>query len=53
VDETPAVVATRGARAEAHFFDNYFDILPGEAITVEWSGAVGGAVRLASIRDTY
>ena len=40
------------ARREEMFSDNYFDLLPGEAVTVEWNGAVP-RVKATSIRDTY
>ena len=40
------------ARSEEMFSDNYFDLLPGEAVTVEWNGAVP-RVKATSIRDTY
>jgi beta-mannosidase len=35
------------------FSDNYFDMLPGEVVTVDWKGPAGVVVRAASIRDTY
>jgi beta-mannosidase len=65
------VTARRFARAvylstadgEGAFSDNFFDLLPGESLTVEWKGPPGGpqvdAARLAavlrttSVRDTY
>jgi beta-mannosidase len=40
------------ARREEMFSDNYFDLLPGEAVTLEWNGAVP-RVKATSIRDTY
>lgn len=39
--------------SEGRFSDNYFDLLPGEATTVEYSGLLHGAVSVTSIRDTY
>ncbi|HVR00999.1 MAG TPA: glycoside hydrolase family 2 protein [Polyangia bacterium] len=65
------VTAKRFARAvylstpdgEGTFSDNFFDLLPGESITVEWRGPAGGpavdaarfasAVRTKTVRDTY
>lgn len=35
------------------FSDNYFDLLPGEAVTVDWNGPLDANVTVASIRDTY
>jgi beta-mannosidase len=35
------------------FSDNYFDLLPGEIVTVVWKGKTGVDVKVASIRDTY
>ena len=35
------------------FSDNYFDILPGEVVTLDWKGPTPANVRVASIRDTY
>jgi beta-mannosidase len=40
------------ARSEEMFLDNYFDLLPGEAVNVQWNGAVP-RVKATSIRDTY
>jgi len=34
------------------FSDNYFDLLPGEEVTVEWNGPLP-KVKATSIRDTY
>jgi beta-mannosidase len=39
-------------RREEMFSDNYFDLLPGEAVTVEWSGPTV-RVKATSIHDTY
>ena len=68
---TVTVKARRFARAvwlstpqgEGAFSDNFFDLLPGETATVEWTPAPGArpgaAERLASmlhattVRDTY
>ena len=41
------------ARPEEMFSDNYFDLLPGESITVDWRGPPPAKVEAASIRDTY
>ena len=35
------------------FSDNYFDLLPGEVVTVDWTGPTAGQVLAHSIRDTY
>ena len=35
------------------FSDNYFDLLAGEVVTVDWKGKAAGAVKVESIRDTY
>jgi beta-mannosidase len=40
------------SRPEDKFSDNYFDLLPGEAVTVEWKGPAP-RVKAISIRDTY
>jgi beta-mannosidase len=40
-------------RPEEMFSDNYFDLLPGESITVDWQGPPPAKVEAASIRDTY
>jgi beta-mannosidase len=39
--------------AEGHFSDNYFDLLPGETVTVVWSGPPEADFEARSIRDTY
>jgi len=42
--------------ADGTFSDNYFDLLPGEVVTVDWTGptqSVQGKVTATSIRDTY
>lgn len=44
-------LAVRGG--DGRFSDNYFDLLPGEAVTVQYSGPLPGEVHAASIRDTY
>jgi beta-mannosidase len=43
-----------GEGADAgHFSDNYFDLLAGETVTVDWSGPGDVTFRALSIRDTY
>jgi beta-mannosidase len=42
-----------GGDADGHFADNYFDMLPGETVAVDWRGAPGVVFRAQSIRDTY
>ena len=39
--------------ADGMFSDNYFDLLPGEVVTVDWKGPTHVEVTAASIRDTY
>ena len=39
-------------RPEEMFSDNYFDLLPGESVTVEWKGEPP-RVKAISIRDSY
>jgi beta-mannosidase len=39
--------------AEGMFSDNYFDLLPGEAVTVNWKGPTAVHIKAASIRDTF
>jgi beta-mannosidase len=36
---------------EGHFSDNYFDLLPGEARAVDWTGPESAEFHVASIRD--
>jgi beta-mannosidase len=43
-----AAGASRG-----RFSDNYFDLLPGEAVTVAFYGTLVGEVSATSLRDTY
>ena len=68
---TVKVTARRFARAvwlsaqsiDGFFADNFFDLLPGESATVEWTPApgsppdvaakLGSVVRATSVRDTY
>src|SRR5205814_1188901 len=38
---------------ENYFTDNYFDLLPGESITVDWKGPPPTQVTARSIRDSY
>jgi beta-mannosidase len=70
-DASVRVTARRFARAvylstaagEGAFSDNFFDLLPGESVTLEWKGPPGGppvdaarfqaALRIMSVRDTY
>jgi beta-mannosidase len=50
-------------RAEGAFSDNYFDLLPGETVAVEWTPGAGAApglarrlsslLRVTTVRDTY
>jgi len=65
------VTATRFARAvhlstadgEGTFSDNFFDLLPGESVTVDWRAPAGAAsvdaarfssaLRTMTVRDTY
>jgi beta-mannosidase len=65
------VTAKRFARAvylstkegQGTFSENFFDLLPGESVTVDWKAALGAAVpdaarvsaalRVMSVRDTY
>ena len=35
------------------FSDDYFDLLPGESVSVDWTGAADARIRASSIRDTY
>jgi beta-mannosidase len=59
---TIRVTARRLARAvrveadaeagEGMFSDNYFDLLPGQTVTVAWSGPPA-SIKAGSIRDTY
>ena len=35
------------------FSDNYFDLLPGESILVDWTGPANASITASSIRDTY
>ncbi len=39
--------------ADGMFSDNYFDLLPGEVVTVDWKGPPEVNVTAVSIRDTY
>jgi beta-mannosidase len=70
-DAAVRVTARRFARAvylstadgEGAFSDNFFDLLPGESVTVTWKGPPGGpevdaarlstALRTMTVRDTY
>jgi hypothetical protein len=35
------------------FDDNYFDLLPGESVSVEYQGPKGAKLRARSLRDSY
>jgi beta-mannosidase len=70
-DAAVRLTARRFARAvylstgtgEGTFSDNFFDLLPGETVTVTWKGPPGGppvdaarlstALRIMTVRDTY
>jgi beta-mannosidase len=39
--------------SEGMFSDNYFDMLPGEIVIVDWKGRPDAVVKASSIRDTY
>jgi beta-mannosidase len=45
--------APEGLSGDPAFTDNYFDLLPGETISVDWIGAPDATFRAQSIRDTY
>jgi beta-mannosidase len=46
-------VRLRAEPASGRFEDNYFDLLPGEAASIRWSGTSWPGVTATSIRDTY
>ncbi len=39
--------------SEGAFSDNYFDVLPGEVVAVDWTGAASARFEVSSIRDTF
>jgi beta-mannosidase len=39
--------------AEGTFSDNYFDLLPGESVTLDWTGPRAKSYEVISVRDSY